>query len=126
MDVNDYQLHRLAELRRPQIRLDPATRAFLLRKQGVTDPREAERLVDAFESTVALDEVTNQYRTGPAILKALSGPAFRKGFELETFNNWVYKNVFSAQLSDHWLGLRPANAYGAPPPRPRKVQKPGC
>ena len=124
MEVNDHQLHRLAELRRPYIHLDPASRAFLLRKQGVTDPREAERLVDAFESTVALDEVTNQYFTGPAILNALSDPAVRKDFELETFNDWVYKKVFSASLADPRLGLAPANVHRAP--RPRKAPKPGC
>ncbi len=126
MEVNDLQLHRLAELRRPHIHLDPASRAFLLRKQGVTDPREAERLVDAFESTVALDEVTNQYFTGPTILNALSDPAVRKGFELEAFNDWVYKKVFSASLSDPRLGLAPANVYRAPRASTRKASKGGC
>jgi len=128
MEVNDHQLHRLAELRRPHIHLDPASRAFLLRKQGITDPREAERLVDAFESTVALDEVTNQYFTGPAILNALSDPAVRKGFELEAFNDWVYKKVFSASLSDPRLGLAPANVYHTLPAsfRPRRESQGGC
>jgi hypothetical protein len=126
VEVNDHQLHRLAELRRPNIHLDPASRAFLLRKQGVTDPREAERLVDAFESTMALDEVTNQYFTGPAILNALSDPAVRKGFELEAFNDWVYKKVFSASLSDPRLGLAPANVYRVLRTSTRKASKSGC
>jgi hypothetical protein len=126
MEVNDHQLHRLAELRRPHIHLDPASRAFLLRKQGVTDPREAERLVDAFESTVALDEVTNQYFTGPAILNALSDPEVRKGFELEAFNDWVYKKVFNASLSDPRLGLAPANVYRVLRTSTRKASKGGC
>jgi hypothetical protein len=126
VEVNDHQLHRLAELHRPHIHLDPASRAILLRKQGVTDPREAERLVDALESTVALDEVTNQYLTGPAILNALSAPEVRKGFELEAFNDWVYKKVFSASLSDPRLGLAPANVYHALRASARKVSKPGC
>ncbi len=126
MVVNDYQLHRLAELRRPHIHLDPASRAFLLHEQGVTDPRAAERLVDALEATVALDEVTHQYRTGPAILEALSAPEVRKGFELEAFNDWVYKKVFNASLSDPRLGLGTANVYSTLRASTRKASKPGC
>ena len=36
--------------------------------------------MDAFETTVALDEVINQYLTGPAILEALSRPEGPQGF----------------------------------------------
>ena len=128
MVVSDYQLHRLAELRRSRIHLDPASRAFLLHEHGVTDPREAERLVDAFEATVALDEVIHQYLTGPAILEALSDPKVRKGFELEAFNDWVYKKVFSPSLSDPRLGLAPANVYHTLPAsfRHRRESKGGC
>jgi hypothetical protein len=128
MAVNDYQLHRLAELRRPRIHLDPASRASLLREHGVTDPREAERLVDTLEATVALDEVIHQYLAGPAILEALSDPKVRKGFELEAFNDWVYKKVFTPSLSDPRLGLGTANVYHTLPAsfRPRTASKSGC
>jgi hypothetical protein len=100
LEVNESQLHRLAELRRPLIHLDAASRASLLREKGVTDPRRAERLVDALESDLAFDEVIHQYRVGPAILKALNDPKFREDFELEAFNDWVYKKIFNAPLSD--------------------------
>jgi hypothetical protein len=128
MVVNDSQLHRLAELRRSHIHLDPASRASLLRERGITDPREAERLVDALEATVALDEVIHQYLTGPAILEALSDPKLRKGFELEAFNDWVYKKVFNPSLSDPRLGLAPANVYHTLPAsfRIRTASKSGC
>jgi hypothetical protein len=100
IEVNDRQLHRLAELRRPFIHLDPASRASLLHEKGVTDPRQAERLVDALESDLAFDEVILQYRVGPAILNALNDPKVREGFELEAFNDWVYKKIFNVPLSD--------------------------
>jgi hypothetical protein len=114
-DVTDGELQDLAKLRRPRIHLDADSRAFLLRKHGVTDPAEAERLVDAFETTVALDEVINEYRTGPAILKKLIDPEERKGLELEVFNEWVYEEVFRAPLSDPWMGLAPEDVYVALP-----------
>jgi hypothetical protein len=113
LEVNESQLHRLAELRRPHIHLDAASRASLLREKGVTDPRQAERLVDALESDLAFDEVIHQYRVGPAILKALNDPKVREGFELEAFNDWVYKKIFNAPLSDL-------------PALTRKVSKNGC
>jgi len=114
-DVSDDQIRQLGELRRPRVHLDPASRAFLLRKQGVTDPKEAERLVDTFETTVATDEVIDEYRTGPAILKKLIDPETRKDFNLEAFNQWIYADVFQTPLSDPWLGLAPADVYGALP-----------
>ncbi len=100
MEVTDLQLHRLAELRRPHIHLDPASRASLLHEKGVTDPRQAERLVDALESDLAFAEVIHQYRVGPAILKALNDPQRRESFELEAFNDWVYKKIFNSPLAD--------------------------
>jgi hypothetical protein len=114
-DVTDGELQDLAKLRRPRVHLDEASRAFLLRKQGVSDSAEAERLVDAFETTVALDEVINEYRTGPAILKKLIDPKERKRLELEAFNEWVYEEVFRAPLSDPWMGLAPEDVYVALP-----------
>ncbi len=124
--VADDQLRELARLRRPSIHLDSASRSFMLRKQGVTDPKAAEKLVDAFETTMALDEVTNEYRTGPAILKRLMDPEVQNDFELEAFNQWVYEEVFRTPLSDPWLGLAPEDVYVAlpestrtTPPRPQ-------
>ncbi|HEX4494569.1 MAG TPA: hypothetical protein VIE43_02780 [Thermoanaerobaculia bacterium] len=111
--ANESQLHRLAELRRPHLHLDPASRAALLREQGVTDPRQAERLVDALESDLAFDEVIHQYRVGPAILKALNDPKIREGFELEAFNDWVYQKIFNTPVADL-------------PPLTRKVEGNGC
>jgi hypothetical protein len=114
-DASDDQLRAFALLRRPRIHLDEASRAFLLRKQGVTDPDEAERLVDSFETTLALDEVINEYRMEPAILKKLSEPGAARGLDLEAFNQWVYEDVFRQPLSDPWLGLAPEDVYAALP-----------
>ena len=115
VDVSDDQVKQLGRLRRPRIHLDPSSRAFLLRKQGITDPKAAERLVDTFETTVALDEVIDEYRTGPAILKKLIEPETRKDFDLEAFNQWIYADIFQTPLSDPWLGLEPKDVYGALP-----------
>jgi hypothetical protein len=114
-EASDEKLRAFAQLRRPQVHLDDASRAFLLRKQGVTDPAEAERLVDSFETTLALDEVINQYRMGPAILRKLSDPVEVLGRDLEAFNQWVYEDVFRQPLSDPWLGLAPEDVYAALP-----------
>jgi exonuclease VII small subunit len=114
-EASDEKLRAFAQLRRPQVHLDDASRAFLLRKQGVTDPAEAERLVDSFETTLALDEVINEYRMGPAILRKLSDPVEVLGRDLEAFNQWVYEDVFRQPLSDPWLGLAPEDVYAALP-----------
>ena len=113
--VSDEEIHKLAKLRRPRVHLDADSRAFLLRKHGVTDPEKAEQLVDAFETAVALDEVINEYRTGPEILRRLSDPKAWEGLELEAFNQWVYEEVFDAPLSDPWMGLAPEDVYVALP-----------
>ena len=121
--VTDDEIETLARLRRPGVRLDPASRAFLLRKQGVTDPVEAERLVNAFESAVALDEAINEYRMAPAILNRLKEPATGKSFDLEAFNEWVYEEVFKTPLSDPWLGLAPDDVYTALPAGTRTAER---
>lgn len=122
-NVTDDQLREQAEQRRSSVHLDPESRAFLLRKQGVTDPAEADKLIDAFETTVALDEVINEYRTGPAILQQLSDPEYRKNLDLEAFNLWVYAEVFRAPLNDPWMGLAPAGVYVALPASTRTAAK---
>lgn len=119
-NVNDEELQSLGKLRRPRVRLDAESRAFLVRKHGVSDPKEAERLIDGFETTVALDEVINEYRTGPAILNKLMHLATWTGFELEAFNLWVYEEVFRTPLSDPWLGLAPEDVYTALPAETRR------
>ncbi|HET9226151.1 MAG TPA: hypothetical protein VFR31_05760, partial [Thermoanaerobaculia bacterium] len=114
-EITDEQIRDIAESRRKDIHLDEESRAFLLRKHGVTDPAEARRLVDAFEATLAQDEVINEYRTGPAILRELSDPEKNQGLDLEAFNEWVYAEVFLAPLSDPWMGLAPEDVYVALP-----------
>lgn len=121
--VTDDEMGKIARLRRPSVRLDSASREFLLRKHGVTDPTEAERLVDTFETSVALDEAINQYRMSPAILGKLSDPKVLKKFDLETFNQWVYEEVFKTPLSDPWLGLAPEDVYTALPAATRTAER---
>lgn len=121
-EMTDDQVRVIAEARRKHIRLDEESRAFLLRKHGVTDPEEAKRLVDAFLTTLAQDEAINEYRTGPAILRALADPERNKGLDLEAFNEWVYEEVFRTPLSDPWMGLAPEDVYVALPASTRIAQ----
>ena len=121
--VSNDDIDRLAKLRRSRVRLDAASKAFLIRKQGVTDPREADRLVDNFETAVARDEVLNDYRTGPAILRELLGMETLSGGKVEVFNEWVYEEVFKAPLSDPWLGLAPDDVYTALPAATRSASR---
>lgn len=109
--LNDEDIQRISDFRRDRVRLDAESRSFMLRQQGLEDPQEADRMVDSFEKTMALDEVINEYRIGPAILLKLSDPKILKDFDLEAFNLWVYENVFLTPLSDPWLGLAPEDVY---------------
>ncbi|HEV8579617.1 MAG TPA: hypothetical protein VGX68_11115 [Thermoanaerobaculia bacterium] len=114
-NLNDEKLQKVADFRRDFVHLDAESRAFLLRKQGIEDPQDADRTVASFEKTMALDEVINEYRTGPAILLKLSDPEVLKDFDLEAFNLWVYEKVFRTPLSDPWLGLAPEDVYSGLP-----------
>jgi hypothetical protein len=114
-NLTDDDLRALGDFRRPYVHLDAESRAFLLRKQGVTDAQQGDRLVDSFEQTIARDEVIDDYRLRPAILLKLSDPEVVKSFDLEAFNLWLYENVFRTPLTDPWLGLAPDDVYGALP-----------
>jgi hypothetical protein len=54
----------------------------------------------------------------------LSDPKVRQGFELETFNDWVYEKIFNAPLSDPRLGLASADVHRILPASFRRVSKP--
>ncbi len=120
---DDPTLRLLADRRREHVRLDAASRAFLLAKHGATDREEAERLVDSFEATVALDEVINQHRMAPAIVERLLAEALGT-LDLEAFNDWVYAEVFATPLHDPWLGLAAADVYAALPASTRTAAVP--
>jgi hypothetical protein len=122
-EVSNDQIDRLAKLRRPRIHLDASSKTFLIRKHGLTDPKEAERVVDNFETTIALDEVINDYRTGPAILRMLQSGNVLSGEEVESFNAWVYEEVFKAPLSDPFFGLSPEDVYTALPATTRAAPR---
>lgn len=81
------------------------------------------RLADNFEITIARDEVLNDYRTGPAILRELLRRATPSGDKVEVFNEWVYEEVFRAPLSDPWLGLAPEDIYTVLPAETRTAER---
>jgi hypothetical protein len=115
--ATDDGLRRLAALRRPRVRLDAASRAFLLAKHGATaaPEAEAERLIDTFEASIALDEAINEVRFRPAILARLDQRWPIDEVDLEALNHWVYREVFRAPIDDPLMGLAPPEVYTALP-----------
>jgi hypothetical protein len=99
-----------------QVRLSPSSRAFLRAKHGVALGPEADRLIESFEATLALDELINRYRMEPPILERLFATAIAGPPDLEELSAWIYREVFEQPLDDPWLGLAPREIYGALPP----------
>jgi hypothetical protein len=113
-DPDEDLISDLARLRRPNVHLDTSSRLFLTRKLGAQDNRE-DLVIANFERTIARDEVINNYRNLPDILRSLIRSTREKGFDLEAFNLQVYKYVFLTPVDDPWLGLVPEDTYGALP-----------
>jgi hypothetical protein len=79
-------------------------------KRRVEDPMV--RMVSAFEGSMALDEVRNEYLLHRRIHERLA--ANETGtMDLDALNEWVYAEVFLTPSTDPWLGLAPADVYTA-------------
>lgn len=114
----------LADLHRPNVKLDPASIELMRReappaadaarravsKSFVEDP--ILRVVRAFEDSIALDTVRNEYllhrRVHEKFLEGSPQPD-----SLEPLNEWVYAELFLTPSSDPWLGLAPRDVYTA-------------
>jgi len=68
------------------------------------------RMVRAFQGTVALDTVRNEYLLHRQIHQWL---AAQPSPNLDQFNERVYSDLFLTPSSDPWLGLMPADSYSA-------------
>jgi hypothetical protein len=79
-------------------------------KRQVEDPMV--RMVSAFEGSMALDEVRNEYllhrRIHERLAESLTGT-----LDLDALNEWVYAELFLTPSTDPWLGLAPNGVYSA-------------
>lgn len=96
---------------REQKPLAAAAGALAITKRRVEDPML--RLFAAFESSIALDTVKNEYQFHRKIHQWLAASDYRP--DVETLNERVYAELFLTPSSDPWLGLAPANVYTALP-----------
>lgn len=96
---------------REQKPLAAAAGALAITKRRVEDPML--RLFAAFESSIALDTVKNEYQFHRKIHQWLAAGDYRP--DVETLNERVYAELFLTPSSDPWLGLAPANVYTALP-----------
>jgi hypothetical protein len=114
----------LADLHRPDVKLDDASIAVMRReappaadagrravsKYVVEDP--ILRVVRSFEESIALDTVRNEYLLHRRIHERfLDDPT--STVDAEALNEWVYAELFLTPSSDPWLGLAPRDTYSA-------------
>jgi len=123
--LEDERWEALGRLHPEAGRLDAASRAFLLRKQGVQDPDLAKRLIASFEHTVAIDTLFNEYQLHRVLHGWLEKAAAAGGVkDLEEFNDRVYRDLFGTPPEDPWLGLAPNDVYSALPGGATRTQLP--
>jgi hypothetical protein len=114
----------IADLHREEVKLDDASITLMRReappaadaarravsKTVVEDP--ILRVVRAFEDSMALDTVRNEY-----LLHRKVHEQFAAGGAVtanaDTLNEWVYAELFLTPSSDPWLGLAPRDVYTA-------------
>lgn len=96
---------------REQKPLAAAAGRLALTKRRVEDPML--RLFAAFETSIALDTVKNEYQFHRKIHEWLAAAGYRP--DVEALNEKVYAELFLTPSSDPWLGLAPADVYTALP-----------
>ena len=70
------------------------------------------RMVSAFEGSMALDEVRNEYLLHRRIHERLAESPTGT-MALDALNEWVYAELFLTPSTDPWLGLAPNDVYSA-------------
>jgi hypothetical protein len=114
----------IATLHRSEVQLDDNSvavmrneypRAAIAGAQSATK-RQAEdpllRVTSAFEESMALDAVRNEYLLHRRIHERLA-ESETGTVEFDALNEWVYAELFLTPSKDPWLGLAPADAYSA-------------
>jgi hypothetical protein len=116
VDFGEWQ--KLADRYSPMTNLDDATTAFVRRqtsKTGLT-PTEFDKMFAKLRSFVGLDTTRNDFLYHTQLYSKLNievaGNRDRP-VDLETFNSWVYAELFKTPDSDKWLGLYSTDVYTA-------------
>lgn len=113
----------VANLHREDVKLDEASVAVVRKefpaavamRAAVSKSRQEDpvlRMVRAFEDSIALDTVRNEYllhRRAHEKFAAMDTAASN----VDTLNEWVYAELFLTPSSDPWLGLAPNDVYTA-------------
>jgi hypothetical protein len=99
----------IAVMRQEFPRAGAAARMAVYKSQ-VEDP--ILRVVRAFENSIALDTVRNEYLLHRRIHEAFADHAAQTG-DIDALNEWVYAELFLTPSSDPWLGLAAPDVYTA-------------
>ncbi|AKG20291.1 hypothetical protein [Calothrix sp. 336/3] len=102
---------RIAQLHRQNSKLDSQSLALIKAKKYTSTNANFDKLIQQFESTMALDTVRNEY-----ILHRRIHQWFAAGqgtSNLDGLNEQVYSQLFLTPSSDPWLGLNPEENYSA-------------
>jgi hypothetical protein len=105
---------RIAQLYRNDVKLDQNSLALIQAKKFYSNdksPNSLQRVVNNFETAMALDTVRNEY-----MLRTQINQWFIEGRDtnkLDSLNEKVYSQLFLTPSSDPWLGLLPVDTYSA-------------
>ncbi|PAX56977.1 hypothetical protein [Brunnivagina elsteri] len=105
---------RIAQLYVNDVKLDQNSLALIQSKKFYSNnksPNSLQRVVNNFETAMALDTVRNEY-----MLRTQINQWFVEGRDtnkLEQLNKKVYSQLFLTPNSDPWLGLLPSDTYSA-------------
>jgi hypothetical protein len=114
----------IADLHREDVHLDESSVALMRQefpraavagrvattKRAVEDP--VLRIVRAFEDSMSLDTVRNEYLLHRRVHERLAESATGT-MDFNELNEWVYAELFLTPSKDPWLGLAPSDVYTA-------------
>lgn len=106
--------NRIAQLYRGDAKLDQNSLALIQAKNFYSQdkyPNSLQRLVNNFETAMALDTVRNEYILHRQIHQWFIEQ--RDTVNVDKLNQKVYSQLFLTPSSDPWLGLLPSDTYSA-------------
>jgi hypothetical protein len=122
--MDDELWQAIADFHREDVKLDEAS-IFVMRREfpqaadagrlSLTKSQQEDpilRMVRAFENSIALDTVRNEYLLHRRIHEQFAaGNPVTAG--ADSLNEWVYAELFLTPSNDPWLGLAPQDVYTA-------------
>lgn len=105
---------RIAQLYQPQVKLDANSIALIASKRWQKgNNTNLQRVINNFETAIALDTVRNEYRLHTQIHQWFSQSNNPNTNNLDSLNEKVYAELFLTPNSDPWLGLVNSESYSA-------------